>query len=74
MSDVSDTKSSIRAMKMQEMERNQASIRELVGQVQAQEKGKPTFCLFYFKLALTARIGSGQAITGVTRQQFEKFI
>jgi hypothetical protein len=43
MSEVSDTKSSIRAMKMQEMERNQTNIRELVGQVQAQEKGKLNF-------------------------------
>ena len=43
MSEVSDTKSSIRAMKMQEMERNQTNIRELVGQVQAQEKGKPNY-------------------------------
>ena len=67
MSDVSDTKSSIRAMKAQEVERNQASIRELVGQVQAQERGKPRFRLIYFKLALAARIGSGQAVTGVTR-------
>jgi hypothetical protein len=43
MSDVSETKSSIRAMKAQEVERNQANIRELIGQVQAQERGKPCY-------------------------------